>query len=285
MKKFIIVLCSIIIILIMLPTFLAINFEHTLLKPRFYKEILNSNDTYSKFLKTDPQFFSSEIKKISSEDESNKEDDANWDRLVALMQKMSPQALEQGVGAALDSISAGILEGKSESIEVNLSQIKLSLLSQNLSKEEIEFVNSIEDNYSVSTPGESKMVSSALSFAKKAIWPIWAFCSLLLVLIWLLEPGWRERVRTTGIVALVFAAVVVAAPALISTIPTPSVAPEMKTLVADLFRSAQGKISGMLFREIAIIGGIGVIMIVVSFFIQKTRIAEKVTKVSNPKVD
>lgn len=285
MKKFIIVVCSIIIISISLPTLSAVNFERTLLQSKFYKTILDKNNAYERFLQTDPNFFNAIFKSLSGGSEEDKETEAGKAQVVSVIKKISPKALQNAIEMALDNIFTGVISQGEKTFDINLSEIKSSVIAQSPIKGETELINSLSDNYSLSIPLELNLASKITSFIKKAVWPIWIFCLLLFILIWLLEPGWRERVRTTGIVAFIFAVLTLALPAFIMLIPSPEISAEIKALVADLFKDAKSNILRLFVKEIIIIGGIGVLLIIISFFIPKSR--EKVVvapHTENPKV-
>jgi len=261
----------------MLPTLLTVNFERTLLQSTFYKTILERNNAYERFLQTDPNFFNGIFKNLSGGSETGKDAEAGTAQIISVIKKISPEALQNAIESALDNIFVGVISEGGETIDINLSEIKSSIISQNPAKGEADLINSLSDNYSLSIPIEVSLASSITSFIKKAIWPVWIFCFLLLILIWLLEPWWRERVRVTGVLMLIFALLSVLIPVFIKILPGPIVATEIKALVADLFEDARNNILRLFLKEIVIIGAIGIVLIIISFFIPKRKVELQVT--------
>ena len=133
MKKFIIVVCSLIIIIIMLPTLLTVNFERTLLQSTFYKTILERNNAYERFLQTDPNFFNGIFKNLSGGSETGKDAEAGTAQIISVIKKISPEALQNAIESALDNIFVGVISEGGETIDINLSEIKSSIISEEFS--------------------------------------------------------------------------------------------------------------------------------------------------------
>jgi hypothetical protein len=82
---------------------------------------------------------------------------------------------------------------------------------------------------------------------------------------------------------LVFSTLAAAIPLILISIPMPQAAAEIQPLLNDIFESIGDRIGFMLFRELAIIAGAGIVLIVISFFIPKKETVAANFKPATPK--
>jgi len=267
MKKVGVVLLSIVFVFVALVTIFAININQTLLKPTFYKKILNDNNAYERFLDTDPKFFVS----LFDDPESEQPDLFNKENLANVINSIKPDTLQKIVETGIDAALSGFIRSDSLDQSIDLTEIKSNLASSG-DEISIAFSETIPDSYSLLPRDIPIQNLGGLSMIIVNVVLIVALV-ILLASIWLLSESWESRFKTLGILLFV-----VSLPTLILSILALyvipinfQVYPEIAELVLDLAQSLRDGFISLFLIEALVMGILALVLYVVAVvFLKKS---------------
>ena len=258
MKKVGVVLLSILFVFVAFATIFAINVNQTLLKPSFYKNILNENNAYKRFLGTDTNFFASLFESAEGE-EAQGFDKVN---LANVIGSIDPETLKKVVESGIDVALLEFNDNNSTDLLIDLTGIKSSLVESG-DEVSIAFSETIPDSYSMFQ--EDAMSKNIGKISTKIVIVVLVVSLLiLLVFIWLLSESRRSRLKTLGILLFLISLPILAV-AIFGLYLIPinfSTYPEISELVLDLIGSLRDGFLFLFLAEALVIGTVALILYV-----------------------
>lgn len=250
---------------------LAFNVQNKFISsPNFVKQSLAESGTYSKLV----HISAKDLEGMISADSRDANSEISTLELQKLISYVSPETLQSTAESTLDQAYSAFLNNKN-TISIDLSHIKADVLAKQSAEISAELEKAVPDNYNLKIKEQGKTVK--LISNKYVKYLSLLVLAMLFIVGILLASGARKRVKTASIFFIIAGVVVVAMWYVASNLPVsyittlagPDVSAYLLNIVEDLVAVMLTRLAELFRTQGFWLLGIGVVLLIGSFFISK----------------